>query len=105
MRTHKGQGRVQFVVPEHAFKRWLEAAGSPVCHYVMDQIPYYERKRKYYLVAHDVIWEHAGEAENITVFPIKGVFNESWLIISRGHLERLLVVVRENWKAQQGKAA
>ena len=96
--THKGEGRVQFVIPSHAFRRWIMAAGHPRWECVMDKIKYKDRDKKYYLVSHDTLWKYASDPDVITVFPIMCSFNQQWVIISKRHLEKLLVLVRENWK-------
>ena len=96
--TNKGEGRVQFVVPSYAFRRWVAAAGHPPWECAMDKIPFKDRLKKYYLVSHDTLWKHASDPNVITVFPITCSFNVQWVIISRRHLEKLLIAVRDRWK-------
>jgi hypothetical protein len=99
--THRGEGRVQFVIPTHAFRRWIMAAGHPKWECVMDKIKYKDKDKKYYLVSHDMLWKYASDPNVITVFPIQCLFNEQWVIISRRHLEKLLIGVRETWKSSE----
>lgn len=94
-RTHRGEGRVQFAVPTTKLREWSILSGVTV-HWESDSVKYVEKVNKYFLVYHDELWERAKDLDKAVAFILR---DPTWAILSRRHLERILISIREKWKS------
>lgn len=99
-RTHRGEGRVQFVVPEDELISLTRQAFLSI-NLPTDSVKYVKNKAEYYLVYHDELWKSAGTEKVPVGFVLQqGNLRRKWVIISRRHLEMILVGIREKWKSE-----
>lgn len=104
-RTHKGEGRVQFAIPFSEFAKLCEQA-SVDWKWVRDLVKYIKKKSEYFLVYHDALWEEAKDPDFVTGFVVTcDSLPQPWVIISRRHLEKILIAIREKWKTIKSDAA
>lgn len=105
VRTNRGEGRVQFLIPTKELFSWITHVNSR-CKIVEDQVKYVDKKNKYFLVYHDQLWKEAVDPAVVTLFnltfPTIPEDRNKWSIISRRHLQLVLTAVRTQWKNRQG---
>lgn len=103
VRTNRGKGRVQFAMPKATFDYLWEQVPKinnfTQFQKLSDVVKYVERKKKYYLVYHDQLWELAHNPDLITIFHLQ---QHDWVVISKNHLEMIMVGIREHYKGNHG---
>lgn len=104
--TNRGKGRIQFAMPRAAFDYlWglvpkINTRGEEFPQFLQlsDVVKYMERKKKYYLVYHDLLWGHAHNPDLITIFLLS---QHNWIIVSKVHLEKIMIAIREHYKGNK----
>lgn len=105
--TNRGRGRVQFAMPKTVFDYFwslvlkinVREEEFPQLLQLSDVVKYVERKKKYYLVYHDLLWEHAHNPDLITIFLLS---EYDWIIVSKVHLEKIMIAIRDHYKGTHG---